>query len=167
MCAPTLHLPKCFRFMNERHTHIHTHTHTHTHPVMANTLPSNIPELTHLLNLYFIFAALDPSGVLQGLLSPLHLHFSRLSLLHFPGVVSYTLVMVGCPLPSLLHFLSRNPTSPVCVYLLNHWLFTDQSKNQLLAGICSGRENYHGGTNQIPNSVLSNISSWNLQEIRC
>jgi hypothetical protein len=106
---------------------------------VANTLPSNIPELTHLLNLYFILAALDPSGVLQGLLSPLHLHFSRLSLLHFPGVVSYTLVMVGCPLPSLLHFLSRNPKGPTSVSLPIHWLLATlfPSQSQLGTGTLS------------------------------
>jgi hypothetical protein len=47
--------------------------------------------------------------------------------------------MVGCPLPSLLHFLSRNPKGPTSVSLPIHWLLATlfPSQSQLGTGTLS------------------------------
>lgn len=99
---------------------------------VANTLPSDIPELTLTKSIFYpCCPGCFWSASWATLLSPLP--FS-LSLPYLPGVVHLLCPCHGESLLLLLCFLPRNPKSPTSVSLPSHWLLATLFPNQSQLG---------------------------------
>ena len=99
---------------------------------VANTLPSIISELTLSKSIFYLCCPRLFWTALLEPLSPLHPHFSHLSLLNLPSVICLLHPCHGRLFPLLLHFLPRNPKIPASVSLASHrplaTLFPNQSQ---------------------------------------